>query len=50
MPEAGRVAYRGAVRNRLTDLGVAAIPVVFGLTGPGAHAARLTVIEGLAAD
>lgn len=39
MPEAGRLAYRGAVRNRLTDLGVAAIPVVLGLTGPGAHGA-----------
>lgn len=37
MPEAGRVAYRGAVRNRLADLGIAAIPVVLGLTGLGAH-------------
>jgi signal transduction histidine kinase len=37
MPAAARVTYRGPVRNRLTDLGVAAIPVVFGLTGPGAH-------------
>ena len=27
--------YGGAVRSRLTDLGIAAIPIVLGLTGPG---------------
>jgi signal transduction histidine kinase len=32
-----RVTYGGAVRSRLTDLGVAAIPFGLGLLGPGAH-------------
>jgi FtsX-like permease family protein len=31
------VSYGGAVYSRLTDLGVAAIPFVFGVLGPGAH-------------
>lgn len=37
MPGPQRVTYGGAVHSRLTDLGVAAIPFVFGLLGPGAH-------------
>jgi signal transduction histidine kinase len=37
MPGRRRVTYGGAVYSRLTDLGVAAIPLVFGLLGPGAH-------------
>src|SRR5580698_3953563 len=39
----GRPAYGGLVRIRLTDLGVAAIPLVLGLWGPGAHDAGFTV-------
>jgi signal transduction histidine kinase len=37
MPGAGIRPYRGAVRTRLVDLGVAAIPLVLGLVGPGRH-------------
>ena len=49
MPAAGRVTYRGPVRNRLTDLGIAAIPVVLGLTGLGAHGAGGGIGAGEAA-
>jgi len=31
------MTYGGAVRSRMTDLGVASIPFVLGLFGPGAH-------------
>jgi hypothetical protein len=37
MPGQGRVTYGGAVYSRLTDLGVAAIPLVLGVVGPGAR-------------
>jgi hypothetical protein len=33
------MTYGEAVRSRLADLGVAAIPFAFGLFGPGAHGA-----------
>jgi hypothetical protein len=33
------MAYGEAVRSRLADLGVAAIPLAFGLFGPGEHVA-----------
>lgn len=33
------LAYGGAVRSRLADLGVVAIPLALGLFGPGAHGA-----------
>ncbi len=39
MPGPRRVTYGGAVHSRLTDLGVAAIPLVLGAVGPGAHGA-----------
>ena len=39
MPGPRRVTYGGAVHSRLTDLGVAAIPLVLGVVGPGAHGA-----------
>jgi signal transduction histidine kinase len=37
MPGAGRSNYGVAVRNRLVDLGVAAIPLLLGLLGPARH-------------
>jgi signal transduction histidine kinase len=37
MPGAGHSNYGGAVRNRLADLGVAAIPFLLGLLGPARH-------------
>lgn len=35
MPGPRGVAYGGAAQNRLTDLGVAAVPFGLGLFGPG---------------
>lgn len=46
MPARGSAPYGGAVRSRLADLGVAAIPCALGLVGPGTHDAGWSLALG----